>query len=239
LTVRSQQGQAEILVGQFGASRPGSRDDHLVAPGDHGEHVLRQAGHQRIDAGLLGQRRRQFQSRAVADRDPVVEAVLARPLGEAADHIDGLAADLPALEFVLADGAHRPAGQHAPLAFGDLGHRRRLAVDDGGHRADAERGIHLEDVAAERAFQVVHVLRRGEDIQVETGAAFAVDIDGVALVEVDAPGSTRIRNYGDVSKDRSLTVAALIGAPTVREGLLQNTRSYLRNGVLPTRVTST
>jgi hypothetical protein len=44
--------------------------------------------------------------------------------------------------------------------------------------------------------------------------------------------STRIRNYGDVSKDRSLTVAALIGAPTVREGLLQNTRSYLRNGVL-------
>src|ERR1022692_3845834 len=44
--------------------------------------------------------------------------------------------------------------------------------------------------------------------------------------------STRIRNYGDVSKDRSLTVAALIGAPTVREGLLQNTRSHLRNGVL-------
>src|ERR1022692_2013152 len=44
--------------------------------------------------------------------------------------------------------------------------------------------------------------------------------------------SSRIRNYGDVSKDRSLTVAALIGAPTVREGLLQNTRSYLRNGVL-------
>src|SRR5450759_1702074 len=44
--------------------------------------------------------------------------------------------------------------------------------------------------------------------------------------------STRIRNYSDVSKDRSLTVAALIGAPTVREGLLQNTRSYLRNGVL-------
>src|ERR1035438_6285518 len=28
-----------------------------------------------------------------------------------------------------------------------------------------------------------------------------------------------------------LTVAALIGAPTVWEGLLQNTRSYLRNGV--------
>jgi hypothetical protein len=44
--------------------------------------------------------------------------------------------------------------------------------------------------------------------------------------------STRIRNYGDVSKDRSLTVAALVGAPTVREGSLQNTRSYLRNGVL-------
>jgi signal transduction histidine kinase/HPt (histidine-containing phosphotransfer) domain-containing protein/ActR/RegA family two-component response regulator len=44
--------------------------------------------------------------------------------------------------------------------------------------------------------------------------------------------STRIRKYGDVSKDRSLTVAALIGAPTVREGLLQNTRPYLRNDVL-------
>src|ERR1039458_10082719 len=44
--------------------------------------------------------------------------------------------------------------------------------------------------------------------------------------------STRIRNYSDVSKCRALTVAALIGAPTVREGLLQNTRSYLRNGIL-------
>src|ERR1035437_1324843 len=118
-----------------------------------------------------------------------MESMLAGPLGETADHIDGFAVDLPALEFVLADGAHGAARQHAPLAILDVRHRRRLAVDDGGHRADAERGIHLEYVAAERAFQVVHVLWLSEKVQVETGAAFAVDIDGVALVEVDAPGN--------------------------------------------------
>ena len=49
-------------------------------------------------------------------------------------------------------------------------------------------GIHLEDVAAHGAFQVVDVLGRGEHVEVQAGTALAVDIDGVALVEVDAPG---------------------------------------------------
>ena len=159
-----------------------------MAPGDDCEHVLPEGGHQRIDAGLLRQRRGQFESRAVADRDAVVEAMLSGPLGEAADHIDGLAVDLPAFEFVLADGAHRPGGQDAPLAFGDIRHRHRLAVDDGGDGADAERGVHLENVAAHGAFQVVDVFGRGEHVEVEAGTALAVDIDGVALVEIDAPG---------------------------------------------------
>ena len=44
--------------------------------------------------------------------------------------------------------------------------------------------------------------------------------------------STRIRNYGDVSGNRLLTRAALIGAATVRERLPLNTTAYLRNGVL-------
>src|SRR5260370_23594977 len=158
-----------------------------MARGEHREDVWSQGGYQRIDAGLFGQRRGQFQSRAVADRDAVVEPVLAGPLGKAADHIDGLAVDFPALEFVLTDGAHGPADQHAPFAFGDIRHRHRLAVDDRGYGADAERGVHLENVAAHRAFQVVHVLGRGEHVEIEAGTAFAVDIDGVALVEVDAP----------------------------------------------------
>ena len=49
------------------------------------------------------------------------------------------------------------------------------------------------------------------------------------MLEYESVLSTRIRNYSDVPKDRFLTVAALIGAPTVREGLLQDTRLYLRS----------
>jgi len=41
-----------------------------------------------------------------------------------------------------------------------------------------------------------------------------------------------LQKFANVSDNRSLTVAALIGAPTVREGLHQDTRPYLRNGVL-------
>ena len=163
-----------------------------MAPSDHGEHVSPDAGGQGIDAWLFGQRRRQLQAGGVArvgdDCNAVVEAVLACPLGETADHIDGFAADFPAFEFVLADGADRPGGEDAPFAFGDVGDGGGLAVDDGGDGADAEGGFHLKNVAAHGAFQVVDVLRRGEHVEVEAGAAFAIDIDGVALVEVDAPG---------------------------------------------------
>src|SRR5664279_3198936 len=45
-----------------------------------------------------------------------------------------------------------------------------------------------------------------------------------------------LQKFANVSDNRSLTVAALIGAPTVREGLHQDTRPYLRNGVLSSQL---
>lgn len=70
--------------------------------------------------------------------------MFACPLGEAAGHADVFAADVPALEFVFADGADGSGSENAPFAVGGVGYGDRFAVDDGADAADAEGGATMK-----------------------------------------------------------------------------------------------
>ena len=102
--------------------------------------------------------------------------------------IDGLSRDLPALVLQLHHRTHRTRRKNAPLAIRNAGDGLRFAIHQRAHRADAERLIHLEHVAAHRRFQVVDVLGPREHFQVEAGTPLAEHIDGVTFVEINAPG---------------------------------------------------
>src|SRR5215469_5805789 len=97
--------------------------------------------------------------------------MLAGPLGNAAGQIDSLAGDLPTLIFEFEHRPDRARAHDAPLAFGDFGNRLRLAIRQRADSGDAERLADAIDIAAERAFHVIDIFGRREEIKVEAGAA--------------------------------------------------------------------
>src|SRR6185369_12562726 len=90
--------------------------------------------------------------------DLMFKAALGRPLGHAALQVDFPAADFPSLIGELDNDAHRSGADDAPFPIYYVRYLYNFAVNERGHRADADGVADAIDVPAERRFPVIDIL---------------------------------------------------------------------------------